>query len=136
MYDRGRNCYKRQKISALGMDVECDSIRDGWEPSNKNTSLTTSATRWGSNRSSTPACKGPNTSSADHPGRTGPVSSNCILAKYADVEDIPGVRLILDMKRGSRISDPESSISLALINLITVDNPNFSPSSSDSESWR
>ena len=110
----------------------------GWGggPSNENTSLTTSVTRWGSNRGSTPVCgREPNTSSEDHPGRTG-VSGRCILYKYADVEDIPGVRVILDVKRGSRISDPDSSVSLALINLITVDNPNLSPSSSDSESWR
>ena len=39
--------------------------------------------------------------------------------------DIPGVRLILDMERRPRTPDPDSSISLALINLITVDNPNF-----------
>lgn len=118
------------------MDISYGSIHDGGGPSNENTSLTTSATRWGSNRSSTLVCRGLNTSSDDHPGRTGALSSSCILAKYADVEDIPGVRLILGMKRGSRISDPESNISLALINLITVGSPNLSPSSSDRESWR
>lgn len=62
-------------------------------------------------------------------GRTGSPSSSCILVRFREVSNTPGVRPIQDVERGFRVFGHESSTSLAFVNSITVGNPNLSPSS-------